>query len=393
MISKAKAFFYLIEFINSYAAVYYSNFLFFYLKRDFDFDKVENLLTAAFGGGLYILAAWQGGKYAERRGCIQALYSGLSVVTLSLLAGLAIPISVAQVLAYGGWTIGICFTWPALEALISERAGRRLADCVGLFNVTWAAGGAVGYFTTGLLLETLGMPSLFWLPILLNLAQMIILAYGSTLRLKENSDENNEMSNDAPVSLIARLGENRLFLRMAWLANPFSYVAINTVIPLIPSLAEKLGLTTGKAGIICSLWMFARLFAFAILWPWARWHYSFKWLAGAFLLMIAAFFGFLTASSLPLLIISEVCFGASIGLIYYSSLYYSMNVSKGRSTNAGIHEAVIGVGLFMGPAIGALALYLSPAAASIGAWSVGGLLCTGFIGLFLIKKRNEEEVG
>ena len=103
---------------------------------------------------------------------------------------------------------------------------------------------------------------------------------------------------------------------------------------------------------------------------------------------VAAFFGFLTASSLPLLIISEVCFGASIGLIYYSSLYYSMNVSKGRSTNAGIHEAVIGVGLFMGPAIGALALYLSPAAASIGAWSVGGLLCTGFIGLFLIKKRN-----
>ncbi len=388
MISKAKAAFYLIEFINSYAAVYYSNFLFFYLKRDFGFGGVENLVTAAFGGGLYVLAARQGGKYAERRGCIRALYRGLSIVTLSLLAGLAIPIAAVQVLTYGGWTIGICFTWPALEALISERAGHRLADCVGLYNVTWAAGGAVGYFTTGLLLETLGMPSLFWLPVLLILAQLIILAYGSTLRLKENSDENNEMSCDATVSLMVRPGEKRLFLRMAWFANPFSYVAINTVIPLIPSIAEKLGLTTGKAGIIYSLWMFARLFAFAILWPWVRWHYSFKWLAGAFLLMIAAFFEFLTASSIPLLIISEVCFGASIGLIYYSSLYYSMNVSNGRSTNAGIHEAVIGVGLFMGPAIGALTLYLSPAAASIGAWSVGGLLCTGFIGLFLIRKEK-----
>ncbi|MBA4392285.1 MAG: hypothetical protein C0407_01915 [Desulfobacca sp.] len=334
------------------------------------------------------MAAWQGGKYAERRGCIQALYCGLSLVTLSLLAGLALPISAAQVLAYGGWTIGICFTWPALEALISERAGHRLADCVGLYNVTWAAGGAVGYFTTGLLLETLGMPSLFWLPILLSVAEIIILTYGSTQRLKESSTEGLEMSHKPPVSLIARPEENPLFLRIAWFANPFSYVAINTVIPLIPSLAEKLGLTTGKAGIICSFWMFARLFAFAILWPWTRWHYSFKWLAGAFLLMIAAFFGFLMASSIPLLIISEVCFGASIGLIYYSSLYYAMNVSKGRSTNAGIHEAVIGVGLFMGPAIGALALTLSPAAASIGAWSVGGLLCTGFLGLFLIRKRK-----
>jgi predicted MFS family arabinose efflux permease len=177
-------------------------------------------------------------------------------------------------------------------------------------------------------------------------------------------------------------------LQMAWFANPFSYVAINTVIPLIPTLAEKLELTTGQAGVICSLWMFARLFVFAVLWPWARWHYNFKWLAGAFVLMIASFFGFLTASNVPLLIISEVCFGASIGLIYYSSLYYSMNVSKGRSTNAGIHEAAIGVGLFIGPAIGALALYLSPAAAGIGAWSVGGLLCTGLIGLLFIKKRK-----
>jgi MFS family permease len=388
MISKAKAVFYLVEFINSYAAVYYSNFLFFYLKRDFGFGGVENLLTAAFGGGLYVLAAWQGGKYAERRGCIQALYGGLSVVTLSLLAGLALPISAVQVLAYGGWTIGICFTWPALEALISERAGHRLADCVGLYNLAWAVGGAVGYFTTGLLLEILGMPSLFWLPVLLSLAEIIILAYGSTLRLKESSDECIDVSYNAPVSLIARTGENRLFLRMAWFANPFSYVAINTVIPLIPSIAEKLGLSTGKAGIICSFWMFARLFAFAILWPWARWHYSFKWLAGAFLLMIAAFCGFLTASSIPLLIISEVCFGATIGLIYYSSLYYAMNVSKVRSTNAGIHEAFIGVGLFTGPAVGALVLTLSPATASIGAWSVGGLLCTGFMGLLLIKKRK-----
>jgi MFS family permease len=387
MISKAKAVFYLVEFINAYAAVYYANFLFFYLKRDFGFGGVENLLTAAFGGGLYILAAWRGGKYAERRGCIPALYRGLSLVILSLLAGLVLPLAAAQVLVYGGWTVGICFTWPALEALISERAGRRLADCVGLYNVAWAGGGAVGYFTTGLLIEALGMPSLFWLPVLLSVTEIILVAYGSSLRLKERSVERVEVGDAASVSLIARPKENRLFLHLAWFANPFSYVAINTVIPLIPTLAETVGLSTAQAGIICSFWMFARLITFAILWRWTQWHYSFTWLAVAFFVMIAAFFGFLTASSLPLLIISEICFGASIGLIYYSSLYYAMNVSQGRSTNAGIHEAAIGAGLFMGPAMGALALTLSPATAGIGAWAVGGLLCTGFMGLFWIKKR------
>ncbi|MEW6187478.1 MAG: MFS transporter [Thermodesulfobacteriota bacterium] len=388
MISKAKAIFYLIEFINSYTAVYYSNFLFFYLKRDFGFGAVENLLTAALSGGLYIFAAWQCGKYAERRGCIRALYWGLAVMVLSLPAGLAFQKSFLQVLVFCVWTIGICFTWPALEALISEKAGRRLADCVGLYNVTWAAGGAVGYFTAGLLLEGLGMSSLYWLPVLLIGLQMILLGCGSALRLKEEAKENEEWNPNTPDS---KGEKSRLFLRLAWFANPFSYVAINTVIPLIPSIAEKLSLTTGQAGIVCSLWMFARLSAFAVLWRWTGWHYRFRWLAGAFLVMTVAFFGFLTAQTIWILVLAELCFGSAIGLIYYSSLYYSMNVSREQSTNAGIHEAVIGVGLFGGPVIGAVALSLLPEVASMGAWSVGGLLGTGFIGLFFVKRKPVKE--
>ena len=65
MISPAKILLYLIELINCYAAVYYSNFLFFYLRRTFGFGEVENLLTAALGGFVYIIAAWQGGKLAN----------------------------------------------------------------------------------------------------------------------------------------------------------------------------------------------------------------------------------------------------------------------------------------------------------------------------------------
>lgn len=53
MISPAKVLFYLFELINCYAAVYYSNFLFFYLRRTFGFGEVENLLTAALGGFVY----------------------------------------------------------------------------------------------------------------------------------------------------------------------------------------------------------------------------------------------------------------------------------------------------------------------------------------------------
>lgn len=384
MVFRARAPYYLIEFINCYASIYYSNFLFFYLKQNFGFSDAGNLFTAAFGGLVYVAAAWSGGRYAERRGCMNALNKGYFIMTAALVIGFFISVSWVQVVVYAIWTAGVCFVWPSLEALISEKADRRLADVVGMYNVTWAAGGAIAYFTTGWLLETLGMKSLFWLPAVLIVLQWAMLPFSERWCRPLNDEIDVRSRND---QLFKPIGVSTLFLRLAWFANPFSYIAINTVIPLIPFIADKLGMSTAAAGMICSFWMFARLFSFAALWRWTKWHYRFSWLAGSFLSMIASFFGFLTSPSIPLLILSEAAFGAAIGLIYYSSLYYSLNASDKRSTNAGIHEAVIGAGLFAGPAVGAAALYLAPAASAAGAWSVGGVLCAGFTALLLLKRK------
>jgi MFS family permease len=384
MISLAKALFYLIELINCYAAVYYSNFIFFYLRRIFGFGEVENLLTAALAGIVYIIAAWQGGKLAERYGCIRMLYIGAGVVILSLALGMISSTPTMQIMAFCLWTMGVCFIWPALETLVSERAGTSLPKMIGIYNVTWAAGAAIAYFTAGILIEKLGMRSLFWLPFGLMLVELAILPWASNLLKKENDCQCHE----EPLPSVVYPEDAKRFLWMAWIANPFSYVAINTVIPLIPSVAEKFDLSTGMAGVVCSLWMFARLAAFAAFWRWTGWHYHFKWLAGSFLLLIICFFGILTTQSIGVLLIAQVGFGLSIGLIYYSSLFYSMNVTENQGSNAGLHEAMIGAGMFAGPAFGAATLYLVPTAIGIGAWSVGGLLCVGFSGLFFVRHRR-----
>ena len=381
MMSPAKVLIYLIELINSYASIYYSNFLFFYLQRTFGFGEKENLLTAALCGLVYIIAAWQGGKWVERYGCIRMLYLGACGVILSLALGLVFTTATAQVVVFCLWTVGVSFIWPALETLISERAGASLAKMVGIYNVTWAAGGAAGYFTAGILIEKLGMASVFWLPLGLTVVELALLPCAARWLKKENDRQCHE----EPLTSAFCPADAKRFLRMAWLANPCSYVAINTVVPLVPSIAEKLALSTGMAGIVCSLWMFARLAAFAAFWRWTGWHYRFQWLAGSFLLMIVCFFGFLMSQSIGLLLVAQVGFGLSIGLIYYSSLYYSMNVTENQGANAGLHEAMIGAGLFIGPAFGAATLYLVPAAIGIGAWSVGGLLCAGFSGLLFVK--------
>jgi len=385
MLGPAKILLYFFEFLNCYAAVYYSNFLFFYLYRTFGFTEAQNLMTAALGGFVYIGAAWQGGRLAQRYGCMKFLYLGCVVMAVSLTAGLILSSPAGQVIVYCLWTAGVCLVWPALEALISERAGASLPKMIGIYNVTWATGGAVAYFTAGMLIENLGMASLFWLPLGITVAEAAILPWASKYLKKENLLQNQEPPPSAPVSAV----DAKRFLWMAWIANPFSYVAINTVIPLIPSIAENLGLSTGRAGILCSVWMFARLVAFITFWQWTGWHYRFRWLAGAFLLMIACFFGFLTAGSTCVLLLAELGFGLSIGLIYYSSLYYSMNVEENHSANAGVHEAMIGAGLFAGPALGAAALYMVPALAGVGAWSVGGLLFLGFSGMLFVKNNRK----
>ena len=136
----------------------------------------------------------------------------------------------------------------------------------------------------------------------------------------------------------------------------------------------------------------ARLGAFTALWLWTDWHYRFRWLLGAYLLLIATFAAILTAPNLAVLIAAQIFFGGAIGLIYYSSLFYSMDAGDTKGEHGGIHEAAIGLGNCVGPATGAAALWLAPENASIGAWAVSGLLTLGLGGLFWIRTSHRAPV-
>jgi hypothetical protein len=72
-----------------------------------------------------------------------------------------------------------------------------------------------------------------------------------------------------------------------------------------------------------------------------------------------------------------VAFGLAVGLLYYASLFYSMDVGEARAEQGGIHEAMMGAGNFLGPGIGALSLLIAPHSPHAGVWSVSGLLAIG----------------
>ena len=104
--------------------------------------------------------------------------------------------------------------------------------------------------------------------------------------------------------------------------------------------------------------------------------------------MIASFAVILIVPHLSAVVAAEVAFGWAIGLIYYSSLYYSMHTSDTKGEHGGIHEAAIGMGNFLGPAVGAASLYFLPQYANSGAVAVSALLVCGLGGLLILRKTN-----
>jgi len=312
---------------------------------------------------------------------------------VAVIAGLAVGSHLGSVsgviLAATVTNIGMCCIWPTLEALVSESeppAG--VPRAVGIYNIVWAVTNALAFFIGGTLVEKFGyQKSIFYLPLAMVLAQLAL-----TFWLQNHANETARAAAGEPIA--APLPDpNRpsparakTFLRMSWLANPFAYIAINTLIAVTPGLAAKFHVSPMFAGFVWSLWCFIRLGAFVVLWRWTDWHYRFRWLAASFAVLILSFATILLSPSLVVLIVAQIFFGGAIGLIYYSSLFYSMDGGSAKSEHGGIHEAAIGLGNCVGPAIGAAALQWVPQYADSGAIAVSVLLLGGFGGLLTIWK-------
>ena len=390
---RLKTVYFALEGINAFATAYYFYYLFFFLRDQFGFGNAQNLAVCALSGFVYMFAAWFGGRFSQRAGYMASLQLGFGLMGASLLWAAFMPTLVGHMLLLVTWTFGMSFTWPALEALASEReTPARLQRMIGIYNVVWAGSSALAYFVGGALMELLPARSLFWFPALLHGVQLVIVFY-----VKHSAEKvDRSVIEEEPVAATIPPHEApppdlklpaKAFLRMAWLANPFAYVAINVAAPVIPELARHLQLTTMQAGFFCSVWFFARLITFALLWRWTGWHYRFRWLMTAFLLMIGCFATMLLVRQMVVIVLAQVGFGYGIGLIYYSSLFYSMDAGETKGEHGGIHEAAIGSGIFGGAAIGSAGEYALGGQAG-GTWLVSAVLLAGFVGLLLIRWRS-----
>lgn len=378
---RLKTGYYALTAFGSLATSYYFNYLFFFLRDRFGFEDRGNLTVAAIHGGIYVFASVQGGRFAERHGLHRSLRIGFAGLVACMLVASVAPWVWLHLVVVVGYTLSVCFVWPAVEALIThDEPASRVPHTVGAYNCTWSIASATAYFTGGAIYDWLGAKALFLLP-----AAVFAIAWYATGRLERRAAAIEALSTDPPQEVVvhpeARAYSQpvppQTFLRLAWIANPFSYVAIYTLLATMPSLANRFAMTPGEMGLVGSAWLFARMLAFFALWHWTGWHYRFRWLAGGFALMTGSFMVVLLAPTVWMVIAAEIAFGVTCGLMYYSSLFYSMDVGEAKAEHGGFHEAALGAGICAGPAVGALSLQFFPHWPSASAIAVSGMLVVG----------------
>ena len=376
---------YTLEGLNSFGVIFFIIYLYFLLRQKFGFGDGANLAVAAWLGLIYAVAAWQGGRFGQRYGNFSALKVGFWIMAAGYVLASQIQVAWGQILGASFVNLGMCFIWPSLEALVSEgETPDHVPHAVGLYNITWAWTNALAIFAGGAITKKFGYASIYYLPLAIVLIQLALTFWLKRIKLPDNN-QTGDVPHDANRPSPARA---KNFQQLAWIANPFAYIAINTLMAVLPGVAGKFALSNTLAGIALSLWCFARLATFIGLWQWPGWHYLFRWLVTAYVTLILSFATILLAPSLWLVLLAQVLFGAAIGLIYYSSLFYAMDASDTKSEHGGIHEAAIGIGNCLGPATGAAALWLAPQSPTVGAWAVTGLLALGLGGMLRLRKKT-----
>src|SRR5436190_5766980 len=112
--------YFILEGLNSFSTVYYLFYLYFLMQTVFGFGNKANLTLAAANGLIYTVGSFLAGRFAQKCGYFTALKWGFSIAIGALTVGTQINTAIGQVIVMSVMVAGVCFTWPALEAAVSE---------------------------------------------------------------------------------------------------------------------------------------------------------------------------------------------------------------------------------------------------------------------------------
>ncbi len=240
--------------------------------------------------------------------------------------------------------IGASIFWPPVQGGIgAESDPARMERALGLFNVMWSLGKAVGFATAGALLGQVGHVWVLWIAAASAVA--VLPLYPADVR------------SSRPSTPHAGHEDRAVFRTLAYIAN-FAAFGIGTTLQnqaiklFSKQVPHPLGGIETFLGLFLGAVFLAQTAAFAVLQRGSRWTYRRSLLYGFQALSAAALLA-VTFLQEPWLLLAVAPFvGVGLGFTYASSIYYSLHGPSDHSRFAGIHEAVLGSGSFLIPLAG-----------------------------------------
>jgi DHA1 family tetracycline resistance protein-like MFS transporter len=240
--------------------------------------------------------------------------------------------------------------WPPMQAWLSEitvGGRRRLVRNIGNFNIAWTAGLMIGPPIAGVA-WALGAPAPFILAALSLLGVLIM-----TVRMPASVDGGGENVAEDFAGVQTDGDVARRYLHLAWIANFASWFGRGMQLVVFPKQGADLGMSEGTIGLLVGAYLAGQLLMFLYLrnrsgWQFRLWPLLASLAAGAAGWLIAW-----QAQSIYAFAAAFILAGMGAGVTYASSLFYSLrDVTGSRGAQAGIHEAVLGSGVFLGPLFG-----------------------------------------
>jgi DHA1 family multidrug resistance protein-like MFS transporter len=322
------------------------------LVIDLGGNPIELGLIGTISASVHMILAHLAGRLSDRLGRRALIIAGPFIFGSSCLlmtqAG-----EVKQILALAALNgLGMAIFWPSFQAWIAEmQTGSGLARNIGSFNMSWTASHLVGPTLSGFLFVL--HPRLpFWAAAALCF-MLFILLRASVCDGEPKPEEAKESFSkerqepDGPMT----------FLYAIWIANFASFFIVGNARYQFPKLARELAMSPYAIGLLMSCIGLAQFVGFFFLRGSDRWHFNKFYLLGSQLLAATGLVLVLSFSQPLVFTAAFLMLGLGASLTYYSSLYYSVRLMKGKGKGSGLHESILGCGVVLGPFLGGIVAY------------------------------------
>jgi len=339
---------YLASGLMNFAGVIAMVSLCYYAKDHLDANLMQLGLITFLGNFVYVALCPLLGRLSDRYGRRPFIVSSTLIFASAYFAAyFSTQVwHLYLVTAFSG--AGHALFWPSVEAeLAAEADTHQLRRRIGRFNISWSIGDIPGALVAGLAYD--------WHPQLPFLCAALtgvgISMMNAVIRISAHTEETRARHRET-VNGHALPRNHLTFWKLALVANFFSAGFISIIRRLFPDLAvEALKYTGTQWGLLVMVMAITRTAVFAIMERHHGWLYRPKRLFAVQLLFPIGCLIIVFAQSYWVFVLAFGCIGAACGVVYFSSLYYSVHGAGSQAHRAGLHESVLGLGAGVIPLI------------------------------------------